>query len=107
MKEARGIGDGTGDAPVLPSSRDAERCMHRASAYQWWRMVPTLAGLEPTLARLALAQAEVHQQPDGPAVRVFCELGDWRDAQTLLRCYQRPHAGQGRTAVEGRRRSRG
>lgn len=80
--------------------------MHHASANQWWRIVPTLAGLEPTLARLALAQAEVQQQPDGPAVRVLCEFGGWRDAQTLLRCYQQPHAGQRRTAVEGRRRIR-
>ena len=34
LEEPPGMSAGTGDAPVLPSSRDAERCIHRVSAYQ-------------------------------------------------------------------------
>ncbi|MCY4399337.1 MAG: hypothetical protein OXE96_08375, partial [Gemmatimonadetes bacterium] len=40
-------------------------------------------------------------------LKVLCELGGWKDAQTVLRCYQRPDAGQLRTALEGRGRARG
>ena len=39
-------------------------------------------------------------------LKVLCELGGWKDAQTILKCYQRPDAGQLRTALEGRRSTR-
>ncbi|MDE0472928.1 MAG: tyrosine-type recombinase/integrase, partial [Gammaproteobacteria bacterium] len=108
LGEARRRGDGTGNAPVLPSSRDATRCVHRVSAFQWWRKAQTLAGLEPKPRRgwHSLRRKFASDLMDLP-LKVLCELGGWRDAQTVLRCYQRPDAGQLRTALEGRRRVRG
>ena len=47
LEEARRMGAGTGNAPVLPSSKDHTRCLGRVSAYLWWKKGQTLAGLEP------------------------------------------------------------
>ena len=108
LEEARSMGRGTGDAPVLPSSRDATRCMSRVCAFQWWKKAQTLAGLEPKPRRgwHSLRRKFASDLMDLP-LKVLCELGGWKDAQTVLRCYQRPDAGQLRTALEGRPRVRG
>ena len=108
LEEARGMATGTGEAPVLPSSRDATRCMSRVCAFQWWRKAQTLAGLEPKPRRgwHSLRRKFASDLMDLP-LKVLCELGGWKDAQTVLRCYQRPDAGQLRTALEGRGRTHG
>ncbi len=108
LKEARRMSDGSGNAPVLTSSRDATRCMGRATAQKWWKQAETLAGLEPKLRRgwHSLRRKFASDLMDLP-LKVLCELGGWKDAQTVLRCYQRPDAGQLRTALEGRNRVRG
>ena len=108
LEEARSMGTGKGNAPVLPSSKDATRCIHRVSAFQWWRKAQTLAGLEPKARRgwHSLRRKFASDLMDLP-LKVLCELGGWKDAQTVLRCYQRPDAGQLRTALEGRGRARG
>ena len=108
LQEACGMGAGTGNAPVLPSSREATRSVDRSSVFQWWSKAETLAGLEPKPRRgwHSLRRKFASDLMDLP-LKVLCELGGWRDAQTVLRCYQRPRAGQLRTALEGRRRVRG
>ena len=108
LEEARRMGAGTGNAPVLPSSSDATRCMSRVCAFQWWKKAQTLAGLEPKPRRgwHSLRRKFASDLMDLP-LKVLCELGGWKDAQTVLRCYQRPDAGQLRTALEGRSRVRG
>ena len=108
LEEARRMSAGTGNDPVFPSSKDATRCIHRVSAFQWWRKAQTLAGLEPKPRRgwHSLRRKFASDLMDQP-LKVLCELGGWRDAQTVLRCYQRPDAGQLRTALDSRRRIRG
>ncbi|MCY3729738.1 MAG: tyrosine-type recombinase/integrase, partial [Rhodospirillaceae bacterium] len=108
LKEARRMSDGSGNAPVLTSSRDATRCMGRATAQKWWKQAETLAGLEPKARRgwHSLRRKFASDLMDLP-LKVLCELGGWKKPQTVLRCYQRPDAGQLRTALEGRRRARG
>ena len=39
-------------------------------------------------------------------LKVLCELGGWKNAKTVLNCYQRPDEGQLRTALEARRGAR-
>ena len=68
LEEARRMSRGTGNRPVLPSSRDATKCTNRVSAFLWWKKVQTLAGLEPKPG-LALAAAEVRNGPDGSAAQ--------------------------------------
>jgi len=108
LKEARRMSDGSGNALVLTASRDATRCMGRAAAHMWWKQAETLAGLEPKRGRgwHSLRRKFASDLMDLP-LKVLCELGGWKDAQTVLRCYQRPDAGQLRTALEGRNRVRG
>jgi hypothetical protein len=39
-------------------------------------------------------------------LKVLCQLGGWRDAETVLNCYQRPDEDTLRAALEGRRGAR-
>ena len=42
---------GTGNAPVLPSPRDAMKGISRVCAHKWWTKAQALAGLEPKPGR--------------------------------------------------------
>ena len=107
LEEARRMGAGTGNAPVLPSSKDHTRCLHRVSAYLWWKKGQTLAGLEPKPRRgwHSLRRKFASDLMDLP-LKVLCELGGWKEAQTVLRCYQQADAGQLRKALDSRPRGR-
>ena len=108
LEEARRMSTGTGDAPVLPAARDASRCMGRGWAYRLWRRAQTLAELEPKRGRgwHSLRRKFATDLMDQP-LKVLCELGGWKNAHTVLRCYQRADEGQLRKALESRRRVRG
>jgi len=108
LEEARGINAGTGDAPVLPSSGDATQCIHRVSTYRWWRKAQALAGLDPKRGRSwhSLRRKFASDLMDLP-LKVLCELGGWKAAKTVLRCYQQPDEAQLRQAIRSRRRPRG
>ena len=106
--EVRAYADiGTGNAPVLPSPGYAARCMSCVCAFKWWKKAQTLAGLEPKRGRgwHSPRRKFASDLMDTP-LKVLCELGGWKDATTVLRCYQRPDAGQLRTALEDRPRVR-
>ena len=106
LEVARRMGTGTGEAPVLPSSSDATRCMSRVCAFQWWKRGETLAGLDPRRGRgwHSLRRKFASDLMDLP-LKVLCELGGWKKAQTVLRCYQQPSAVQLRKALDNRRRN--
>ena len=99
---------GAGNAPVLPSSRDATRSMSRVCAFQWWQTAQTLAGLEPKRGRgwHSLRRKFATDLMD-PPLKVLCELGGWKSPRTVLRCYEQADEGQLRTAPESRRGVRG
>ena len=40
-------------------------------------------------------------------LKVLCELGGWKNAKTVLACYQQPDEGQLRKALEARRGASG
>ena len=107
LEEARRMSRGTGNRPVLPSSRDATKCTNRVSAFLWWKKVQTLAGLEPKPGRgwHSLRRKFATDLMDLP-LKVLCELGGWKSPQTVLRCYQQADAGQLRKALESRPRVR-
>ncbi len=108
LEEARRMSSGTGDAPVLPAGTDASRCMGRGWAYRLWRRAEALAGMERKRGRgwHSLRRKFATDLMDLP-LKVLCDLGGWKNAQTVLRCYQRADEGQLRKALEGRRRVRG
>ena len=95
---------GTRNISVLPSSRDATKCMNRVSAFLWWKKARTLAGLEPKPGRSWHSQRRKFVMD--LMAQVLCELGGWRSPKTVLRCYQQTNPGQLRKALENRPRVR-
>ena len=107
LEEARRMNPGGGNGPVLPAPAHPSQCVDRYLTLRWWYGAVTLAGLEPKRGRgwHSLRRKFASDLMDLP-LKVLCELGGWKNAHTVLRCYQRPDAGQLRTALEGRRRVR-
>ena len=95
-----------GDAPVTPSPRDPTICVKSSLVRAWWVRAEALAGLEPKRGRgwhslrRKFASDLMHQP-----LKVLCELGGWKSAKTVLRCYQQADEAQLRTALEDRRRA--
>ena len=91
------------DSPVLPAPRDASRCAGISAVRYWWDKAQMLAGLEPRRGRgwHSLRRKFASDLMALP-LKVLCELGGWKEAQTVLRCYQQADAGQLRKALESR-----
>ena len=108
LEEARRRNPGPGKAPLLPAPKNPAVCMGAALAQVWWGRAEKLAGLEPKPGRgwHSLRRKFASDLMDQP-LKVLCELGGWKDAKTVLRCYQKPDEGQLRKALEARRRTRG
>ncbi len=107
LEEARRMSRGTGDAPLIPASRDPSVSVSRSMARIWWARAEVAAGLEPKRGRgwHSLRRKFATDLMDLP-LKVLCELGGWKNAQTVLRCYQKADEGQLRKALESRRRVR-
>ena len=107
LEEARRMSTETGEAPVLPAGTDPARCMGRGWAYRLWNRAEKLAALEPKRGRgwHSLRRKFATDLMDQP-LKVLCQLGGWKNAHTVLRCYQRADDGQLRKALESRRRAR-
>ena len=108
LEEAWRRNPGPGEAPVMPAPKSPSKCMGSALAQGWWVRAERLAGLErkPGRGWHSLRRKFASDLMDQP-LKVLCELGGWKTAKTVLRCYQRADEGQLRTALEARRRSRG
>ncbi len=107
LEEARRMSRGTGDAPLLPARKDPSVCVSRSLARDWWVRAEAVAGLEPKRGRgwHSLRRKFATDLMDLP-LKVLCELGGWKNAQTVLRCYQKADERQLRKALESRRRVR-
>ena len=107
LEEAQRRNPGTGDTPVLPSPQDPSTCAGRWVLDDRWRKAERLAGLEPKRGRgwHSLRRKFASDLMDLP-LKVLCELGGWKEAQTVLRCYQQADTGQLRKALESRPRLR-
>ncbi len=104
IEEAQERNPAKGNAPVLPSTQDPSICVRRWMLDDRWRKAERLAGLEPKRGRgwHSLRRKFASDLMDLP-LKVLCQLGGWKDAQTVLRCYQQPDAGQLRKALDSRR----
>ncbi len=107
LEEVRWRNPGIGDAPLLPAPKDPSKCVSRSLARDWWEKAQELAGLEPKRGRgwHSLRRKFASDLMDQP-LKVLCELGGWKTAQTVLQCYQRADEGRLRKALERRRRAR-
>ena len=108
LEEARSKGLGVADAPVLPAPRNPSKCTSSERAHTWWKRAERIAALEPKPGRgwHSLRRKFASDLMDQP-LKVLCELGGWREAKTVLQCYQRADEAQLRNALENRRRVRG
>ena len=106
LEEAQRWNPGNGDAPLLPHTQDPSRCITHSMAARWWRIAGQLAGLEPKRGRgwHSLRRKFASDLMDQP-LKVLCELGGWKTAQTVLKCYQRADQTRLRKALEHRARS--
>jgi len=105
LREAQALSAGTGDGPVLPAPTDASRCVGRSLVGYWWKKAQRLAGLEPKRGRgWHSLRRKFASDLMGVPLKVLCELGGWKEAQTVLQCYQQADEGQLRTALDSRRR---
>ena len=107
LEDARREHPGIGDAPLLPAPKDPSHCVSRWLVRDWWERAEKLAGLEPRWGRgwhslRRKFASDLMNQP----LKVLCELGGWKTAQTVLQCYQRADEGQFRKALESRRVAR-
>ncbi|MDE0258325.1 MAG: tyrosine-type recombinase/integrase, partial [Gammaproteobacteria bacterium] len=107
LEETRRKNPGPGEAPVLPAPKNPSKCMGPGVARVWWVRAEKLAGLEPKRGRgwHSLRRKFASDLMDQP-LKVLCELGGWKEARTVLQCYQQADEGQLRTALENRRRAR-
>ena len=73
----------------------------------WWKRAEKIAGLEPKRRRgwHSLRRKFASDLMDQP-LKVLCELGGWKTAKTVLRCYQTADEAQLRQALANRRRVR-
>ena len=103
LEEARRMSDGTGDAPVLPAPTDARTWISSSLALKWWDRAVALAGLEPKRGRgwHPLRRKFASDLMDLP-LKVLCELGGWKNPQTVLCCYQQADAVQLQKALDSR-----
>ena len=108
LTEVRAMNPATGEAPVLPAPRNPLAVVGAARLHAWWQKAQILAGLEPKPGRgwHSLRRKFASDLMDHP-LKVLCQLGGWKTAKTVLRCYQRADEGQLRKALEDRRRARG
>ena len=104
LEEVQRISRGTADAPLIPAGRDPPVSVCRSMARCWWARAEVAAGLEPR-GWHSLRRKFATDPMDLP-LKVLCELGGWKNAQTVLRCYQKADEGQLRKALESRRRAR-
>ncbi len=104
LEEARMQNPRGGNSPVLPAPKDLSRCLDRSRVRVWWDKAQKLAGLEPRRGRgwHSLRRKFASDLMDQP-LKVLCELGGWKTAQTVLQCYQRPDEDRLRKALEARR----
>jgi len=104
LETARASNPARGNAPVLPSTQDPSICVRPWMIGERWRTAERLAGLEPKRGRgwHSLRRKFASDLMDLP-LKVLCQLGGWKNAKTVLRCYQQADEGQLREALESRR----
>ncbi len=94
LAEVRAMNPATGEAPVLPAPRNPLAVAGAARLHAWWQKAQILAGLKPKPGRgwHSLRRKFASDLMDQP-LKVLCQLGGWKTAKTVLRCYQQLSAG--------------
>lgn len=104
LKKARQWHAAIGDAWVFPSPVDQMQPCSRNIMRDWWNRARAQAGVDGIRGRgwHALRRKFASELKDVP-LRDLCELGGWKDPQTILKCYQQPDERTMRAALANRR----
>lgn len=91
---------GIGDAWVLPSPKDRTRPCRAELLRSWWKRAEGLAGVD-WLGWHGLRKkfaTELRQEP----LRDICDLGGWKNPETVVQCYQQSNEAGLRAALKRR-----
>ena len=93
-----------GDAWLLPSPSDDSKPCSRHLMKNWWKKAGESAGLQPVEGRgwHSLRRKFATELKDEP-LKDLCQLGGWKDPQTVLKCYQTTDEESMREALSRRR----
>ena len=107
LEDERNRHPAIGDAWVFPSPTDPTRPCSRNLVRDWWYRGQDVAGL-PHLPRTAWhglrRKFTTEVIRGGGSLKDVCELGGWKDAQTILRHYLKTDERSMRDALDGRKR---
>jgi integrase len=99
-KAGRRIGDGW----LFPSLDDETHHVKRLVLCEWWRTLERRSGIERVRGRgwHSLRRFFATDLQHSTPLKVICELGGWRDHNTILRCYTQAVTDSMREALERR-----
>lgn len=92
-----------GDAWIFPRADTLSEPRSRHAFNEWWQRGVELAGL-PAVARRGWHSLRRKFATELKSIPLtdLCALGGWKEAQTVLKCYQQPDEDTMRTALEQR-----
>ena len=105
LEFARERSPGVGDAPLIPACKDPSKPIGAWVIRDMWLKAERPARLERKKGRgwhslrRKFASDLMHQP-----LRVLCDLGGWKDFETVLKCYQQADEGELREALAARKR---
>ena len=107
LEEARKRNPGIGDVWLFPAPRNASKACRKDLMTKWWKRAERLAGLEPIrwLGWHSLRRRFATDLKPIP-LRDLCDLGGWKDPDTVVKCYQAADEEDLRRAIQSRRTSR-
>ena len=109
LLEVRKKSSGIGNVPILPTPGDMERPVDRYLLRDWWHRAERLAGLQRIAGRgWHSLRRKFATDLMGEPLKVLCHLGGWKEAETVLTCYQRPDEAAMRDVLaQGGQRAKG
>ncbi len=92
---------------MLPAFTDPSQAVSSHVVKHWWPKAEELAGLEHVwgCGWHSVRRKFASDLMDEP-LKVLCDLGGWKQARTVLDCYQRPDQDQLSKALANRRSAR-
>ena len=103
LRRARRAHKAIGDAWLFPAPKDPDQPCSRHLMRNWWGKAQKLAGLQRTerLGWHSLRRKFATELRNAP-LKDLCELGGWKDPNTILKCYQQADEAAMRTALAKR-----
>lgn len=104
LDSARSTRPAIGDAWVFPAPRDPGKPIPRITFLKWWEKAEQLAKLPRVPGRgWHSLRRKFATDLKATPLKDLCALGGWKNAQTILSCYQQADEATMRAALESRK----